>query len=94
MTTTKSPVIRGLQTREEKLKLDYGKSILPYVPSEVDDFETEAIRYLKGEWESEDLFTMYRLIRGVYGQRQVDVNMMRVKIPSGAMTADQLDAFG
>ena len=94
MTTTKSPVIRGLQTREEKLKLDYGKSILPYVPSEVDDFETEATRYLKGEWESEDLFTMYRLIRGVYGQRQADVNMMRVKIPSGAMTADQLDAFG
>ncbi len=94
MTTTKSPVIRGLQTREEKLELDYGKSILPYIPSEVDDFETEATRYLKGEWESEDLFTMYRLIRGVYGQRQADVNMMRVKIPSGAMTADQLDAFG
>ncbi|MCH7655337.1 MAG: nitrite/sulfite reductase [Chloroflexi bacterium] len=94
MTTIKSPVIRGLQTREEKLQLDYGKSILPFVPSEVDDFETEATRYLKGEWESEDLFTMYRLIRGVYGQRQSDVNMMRVKIPSGAMTADQLDAFG
>ncbi len=91
---TQSPVIRGLQTREEKLKLDYGKSILPFIPSEVDDFETEATRYLKGEWESEDLFTMYRLIRGVYGQRQADVNMMRVKIPSGAMTADQLDAFG
>ena len=94
MTTTQSPVIRGLQTREEKLKADYGKSILPFVPSEVDDFETEATRYLKGQWESDDLFTMYRLIRGVYGQRQADVQMMRVKIPSGAMTADQLDAFG
>jgi len=33
-------------------------------------------------------------VRGVYGQRQADVQMMRVKIPAGAMTADQLDAFG
>ena len=37
---------------------------------------------------------MYRLVRGVYGQRQPDVQMMRIKIPGGAMTADQMDAFG
>ena len=37
---------------------------------------------------------MYRLVRGVYGQRQADVQMMRIKIPGGALTADQMDAFG
>ena len=94
MTTTKGPIVRGVQTVEERAKRDYKKSVLPYVPEEADDFETEATRYLNGEWPSEEQFIMYRLVRGVYGQRQADVQMMRVKIPAGALTADQLDAFG
>ncbi len=94
--TTHSPVpiVRGVKTIEEKLQMDYSKGVLPYVPEEVDDFETEATRYLNGEWPSEAEFIMYRLVRGVYGQRQPDVQMMRIKVPGGAMTADQMDAFG
>lgn len=94
--TTRAPVpiVRGVKTLEEKLKMDYSKGVLPYVPEEVDDFETEATRYLNGEWPSEAEFIMYRLVRGVYGQRQPDVQMMRIKVPGGAMTADQMDAFG
>jgi sulfite reductase beta subunit-like hemoprotein len=94
MTTTSGPIIRGVQTVEERTGQDFKKSILPYIPEEIDDFETEATRFLNGEWESEDKFIMYRLVRGVYGQRQADVQMIRVKIPAGALTADQLDAFG
>tara|TARA_Y100000814_G_scaffold17119_2_gene12065 strand:- start:1845 stop:3656 length:1812 start_codon:yes stop_codon:yes gene_type:complete len=94
--TTRAPVpiVRGVKTIEEKLKMDYSKGVLPYIPEEVDDFETEATRYLNGEWPSEAEFIMYRLVRGVYGQRQPDVQMMRIKVPGGAMTADQMDAFG
>ncbi len=94
--TTRAPVpiVRGVKTIEEKLKMDYSKGVLPYIPEEVDDFETEATKYLNGEWPSEAEFIMYRLVRGVYGQRQPDVQMMRIKVPGGAMTADQMDAFG
>ena len=94
MTTTKGPIVRGVETMNDKARHDYTKSVLPYVPQEADDFETEATRFLNGEWDSEDQFIMFRLVRGVYGQRQADVQMMRVKIPAGALTADQVDAFG
>ena len=92
--TAPRPIIRGTKTIEEKRQYDYSKGVLPYVPEEVDDFETEATRYLNGEWPSEEQFIMFRLVRGVYGQRQADVQMMRIKIPGGALTPDQMDAFG
>ena len=81
-------------TIEEKAKLDYSKGVIPYLPEEVDDFESEAARFLRGEWESSDAFTAYRLLRGVYGQRQADVQMMRIKLPFGGITADELDVMG
>jgi sulfite reductase beta subunit-like hemoprotein len=94
MTITSGPIIRGVQTVEERTGQNFKKSVLAYIPEEIDDFETEATKFLNGEWESEEKFIMYRLVRGVYGQRQADVQMIRVKIPAGALTADQLDAFG
>ena len=36
----------------------------------------------------------FRLRQGIYGQRQADVQMMRIKAPYGGLTADQLDALG
>ena len=33
-------------------------------------------------------------MRGIYGQRQSDVQMVRVKIPFGGLTSDQLDTLG
>ncbi len=93
-TSSPLPIVRGVQTVEERTRQDFKKSVLAYVPAEIDDFETEATKFLNGEWPSEDQFIMYRLVRGVYGQRQADVQMMRVKIPAGAMTANQMDAFG
>ena len=40
--------------------------------------------------EDEERFRLYRLTRGVYGQRQLGVQMFRVKLPYGRMTAEQL----
>ena len=38
----------------------------------------------------EDKFKAYRLTRGVYGQRQMGVQMFRTKIPYGRLTGEQL----
>lgn len=71
---------------------DPGK-ILPILQRELEDFETEATRFLNGHIE-EIPFIGFRLKQGVYGQRQPGVNMVRVKLPLGTVTADQMDAFG
>ena len=50
-------------------------------------------RYLSGDLE-EDAFRVFRLNNGIYGQRQGGHNqMVRVKVPYGSITAEQLDMF-
>ncbi len=66
--------------------------VIPILEREFDDFDTESTRFLKGELEQDD-FIKFRLKQGVYGQRQPDVQMIRVKLPMGGVTPDQLDAF-
>ncbi len=66
--------------------------VIPILEREFDDFDTESTRYRKGQLE-EDEFIKFRLKQGVYGQRQPDVQMVRVKLPMGGVTPDQLDAF-
>jgi sulfite reductase beta subunit-like hemoprotein len=66
--------------------------VIPILEREFDDFDTESTRFLKGELELDD-FIKFRLKQGVYGQRQPDVQMVRVKLPMGGVTPDQLDAF-
>ena len=69
------------------------KGILPVLDEEIDDFEKEVEKYIRGDWDPES-FIRFRLRQGVYGQRQPDVQMIRVKVPGGGLTADQLDALG
>ena len=59
---------------------------------EFDDFDTEAASFLRGE-QTEEQFIGFRLKQGVYGQRQPDVQMIRVKLPMGGITPEQLEAF-
>ena len=66
--------------------------VIPVLVEEFDDFDTESTRYRRGELQEED-FIKFRLKQGVYGQRQPDVQMVRVKLPMGGITPDQLDAF-
>src|SRR3982075_993689 len=66
--------------------------VIPILEREFDDFDTESTRFLKGEVEGDD-FIKFRLKQGVYGQRQPDVQMVRVKLPMGGVTPDQLDTF-
>jgi sulfite reductase (ferredoxin) len=66
--------------------------VIPILEREFDDFDTESTRFLNGQLQEED-FIKFRLKQGVYGQRQPDVQMVRVKLPMGGVTPDQLDAF-
>ena len=58
---------------------------------EIDRFEQAIATFDAGEIDV-DRFTAIRLQYGAYGQRQVGVNMLRIKIPGGRLNADQLDA--
>src|SRR4026208_1195059 len=66
--------------------------VIPILEREFDDFDTESGRYLDGEIEEND-FIGFRLKQGVYGQRQADVQMVRVKLPFGGINPEQMDAF-
>ncbi len=69
------------------------KPIIDYYPSEIEEFEAGVKRFQSGNWDPTD-FMAFRLRQGVYGQRQPDVHMFRIKIPFGGMTADMLDMMG
>src|SRR3954463_15747687 len=66
--------------------------IIPILEHEFDDFDSEAHKFLDGQTE-ENEFIGFRLKQGVYGQRQADVQMIRVKLPFGGISPDQMDAF-
>jgi len=65
----------------------------PLVVAEIDNFEREAKAFLDGGGLGDD-FRPFRLQHGIYGQRQDDAQMIRVKIPHGTLTADQMDVLG
>jgi sulfite reductase beta subunit-like hemoprotein len=89
-TKTKSPRSGSLENPE--VLEDVPGHVIPILEREFDDFDTESTRFLKGELREDD-FIKFRLKQGVYGQRQPDVQMIRVKLPMGGVTPDQLDAF-
>jgi sulfite reductase beta subunit-like hemoprotein len=66
--------------------------VIPVLEREFDDFDNEAGKFLEGE-TLEDEFIGFRLKQGVYGQRQADVQMVRVKLPFGGITPEQMEAF-
>jgi sulfite reductase beta subunit-like hemoprotein len=66
--------------------------IIPIIEREFDDFDNEAETFLAGQIP-EDEFIGFRLKQGVYGQRQPDVQMVRVKLPFGGVTPEQMEAF-
>ena len=67
--------------------------VIPILEREFDDFDTESERFLANDL-TEEQFIGFRLKQGVYGQRQADVQMIRVKLPFGGVTPEQMEAFG
>lgn len=61
----------------------------PVVEKDIIELEKK-IRQFKGGEVDEEKFRSLRLARGVYGQRQPGVQMIRIKLPYGKVTSNQL----
>jgi sulfite reductase (NADPH) hemoprotein beta-component len=61
-------------------------------PRDIDEFVDVLGRFERGELSSE-AFRKFRLTRGVYGQRQEGVQMLRVKVPQGVLAPGALEAL-
>src|SRR5918999_1298664 len=75
-----------------EVREDVPGHVIPILEREFDDFDNEAEKYLGGETE-ENEFIGFRLKQGVYGQRQADVQMVRIKLPMGGITPEQMEMF-
>jgi sulfite reductase (NADPH) hemoprotein beta-component len=61
--------------------------------ADIDEFAATLDKFERGDLTA-DQWRAFRLVRGTYGQRQdYDASMLRVKIPQGFLTAEQLVAF-
>ena len=69
------------------------QSIIPFMEEEVVRLEEESEKFESGEQDNAT-FTPFRLRQGVYGQRQADVQMIRVKIPGGILTTESMNGLG
>src|SRR5579871_6362930 len=75
-------ILSALQVQEQ----EYDNT----VRRDIELFREQAEAYLAGNL-TDDQFRPFRLRRGIYGQRQTGVQMIRTKVPGGALTANQLD---
>ncbi|MEZ5165325.1 MAG: nitrite/sulfite reductase [Acidimicrobiales bacterium] len=74
------------------LEPDLDRSTIdPEVQADIDKFREVLRQYQAGEI-GDDVFRVFRLTNGIYGQRQGGTNqMVRVKVPYGSMTPEQFD---
>src|SRR5262245_17186982 len=56
---------------------------------DIDEFFDVLGKYERGEI-SPEAWRRFRLVRGTYGQRQDNVQMLRIKIPQGILSASQM----
>ena len=84
MATTEDAIqIENLQLQTEA---EYDST----VRADIEQFRAHAEKFVAGEI-TDDQFRAQRLRRGIYGQRQPGVQMIRTKIPGGILTAGQMD---
>jgi sulfite reductase (NADPH) hemoprotein beta-component len=61
--------------------------------ADIDEFVSTLDKFERGEL-TPDQWRVFRLVRGTYGQRQPgDVQMLRIKVPQGLLTAPQLEVL-
>lgn len=74
-----------MTTFQENFELKERKAAV----QDIAEFREQIARFKRGE-ENEERFKAYRLVRGTYGQRQLGVQMLRIKAPLGCLTPAQL----
>jgi sulfite reductase (NADPH) hemoprotein beta-component len=72
----------------------FGRTRLSFADTrDIDEFVDTLDQFERGAI-TPDQWRAFRLVRGTYGQRQAeDAQMVRVKIPQGLLTGEQLDAL-
>ena len=72
----------------------FGRARLSFASdADIDEFASVLGQFERGEITSEQ-WRVFRLVRGTYGQRQADdAQMIRVKIPQGMLSVEQLHAL-
>jgi sulfite reductase (ferredoxin) len=72
----------------------HGRARLSFASdADIDEFAAVLGQFERGEITPEQ-WRVFRLVRGTYGQRQLDdAQMIRVKIPQGLLSAEQLDVL-
>jgi sulfite reductase beta subunit-like hemoprotein len=72
----------------------FGRARLSFASdADIDEFARVLDQFERGEITAEQ-WRVFRLVRGTYGQRQADdAQMIRVKIPQGVLSSDQLHAL-
>ena len=92
--TQKAKRLTPEEVHEQSLELSKSASgIIPFMEGEIVRLEEESARFESGEQDNAE-FTPFRLRQGVYGQRQADVQMIRIKLPGGRVTSEALDVLG
>src|SRR5881628_1639301 len=91
-----NPVLDLLKTRERVpvSAPPTGGPLDPDIEADITKFEAMLAKLKAGQVD-EDVFRVFRLNNGIYGQRQGGTaQMVRVKVPYGSVTPEQLDMFG
>jgi sulfite reductase (NADPH) hemoprotein beta-component len=72
----------------------HGRARLSFASqADIEEFVKTLEKYERGEM-TPDQWRAFRLVRGTYGQRQAaDAQMLRIKVPQGVLTSDQLFAL-
>jgi len=82
------------ERHQESLELsNTSNGIIPFVEHEVGEYTERVKDFRKGSL-NEAPFQSFRLHQGVYGQRQPDAQMFRIKAPGGILTDKALEAIG
>src|SRR5437764_3315427 len=69
-------------------------AVFPAEAADIEKFEQQLELYLNDELD-EDVFRVFRLNNGIYGQRQGGHNqMVRIKVPYGSLNPEQLEMLG
>lgn len=95
--STKTEHFKSVPQQEvHKRSLELSKSskgVIPFIEEEITSLEEEIKAFRAGEMP-EAQFMAFRLRQGVYGQRQPDAQMVRVKVPGGILTPEAIDVLG
>jgi sulfite reductase beta subunit-like hemoprotein len=87
-----SPTAARGSLASPEIRTDVPGHVIPILEREFDDFDTESGKFLRGELE-EVPFIGFRLKQGVYGQRQAERQMVRIKLPFGGINPEQMETL-